>query len=54
MRTTAEATAQRKHWEKIEKEAKVELRGVSGQVDDLTLVSTHVNGARPHERVDIR
>lgn len=54
VRTTAEATVQRKFWEKIEKEAKVELRGVNGQVDDLTLISTKVNGARPHERVDIR
>ncbi len=49
-----EAREERKRWEKVEKEAISELRGVSGRAGDVQVVSTTVNGKHgPYIKVDL-
>ncbi len=47
-----EARKQRKHFEAIEKEAVSEIRGVSGTVGSVRVVSTHVNAANPYTKTE--
>ena len=47
-----DARAQRKHFEKLEKDAVSELRGVSGTAGDIRIVSTTVNAATPYQKVE--
>lgn len=49
-----EASEQRKYWKALEDEIKDKVRGVSGRVDGLQVVTTQVNGARPHSKVEFR
>jgi hypothetical protein len=50
-----EARQQRKHFEKIEKEAVEQLRGLTGSTDRTTVVSTTVNAQRgSYVKVDLR
>ncbi len=46
------ASKQRKHFADIEKEAKDQIRGISGTVGDVRVVSTNVNGSKPHVKVE--
>ena len=48
----AAATKQRKHFADVEKEAKNQIRGVSGTVGSVRVVSTNVNGSKPHTKVE--
>lgn len=48
----AAATRQRKHFADVEKEAKDQIRGVSGTVGKVRVVSTNVNGSKPHTKVE--
>jgi hypothetical protein len=50
-----DARQQRKHFEKIEKEAVEQLRGLTGSTDRTTVVSTTVNAQRgSYVKVDLR
>lgn len=51
--TAFEARQQRKHWEKVEKQAVEELRGVSGRVGDVQVVSTWVNSGSGYYKTDL-
>ena len=50
-----EARKQRLHWEKVEKQAQEPLKGVSGRVGDVQIVSTTVNGKNgSYQKIDYR
>ena len=50
-----EAREQRLHWAKVEKQAQEPLKGVSGRVGDVQIVSTTVNGQHgPYQKLDYR
>lgn len=50
----ADAVAQRKHYVELEKQTKARLKGLSGRVGNVQIVTTVVNGKTQSERVDFR
>lgn len=54
VQVTHEAIEERKRWEKVEKDGKTKLAGISGRADDLMVISTWVNTGKGYWRTDTR
>jgi hypothetical protein len=49
-----DAVEQRKHYVGLEKQTKERLKGLSGRVGDVQIVTTTVNGKVPYEKISFR
>jgi hypothetical protein len=50
-----QARSERKNWEKIEDAVIKDLKGLTGRVGDIQVITTSVNGAqRSYQRVEFR
>jgi len=52
--TAQEAVAERKHWAAIEKQAKEQLKGISGRVGSVQIIATWVNSGAGYYKTDFR